>query len=264
MRAWPIVAVSVALASTPAPAEAKEIGLVSLVQARCDSITIDIQLDTSWKPSPNPNNATYKVYRMKGSQENALMASSNDTTIEMKDLQESTSYNMYANARSRHKNGRGIPIYRKVGELKVVTLPCSVVNEFTPVPGDVRLRHELTGKCLFGNPVEGGPVKTWGCWKDPQMAISLEKLAGQELRIRVRAKGKCLFGNPVEGREVKNWTCWDDPNMVYVRENLDNNRVRLRHKLTGQCMYGDPNDGGPVKNWPCWNDPNMVWVIDPF
>lgn len=242
----------------------QEIGLVNLVQSECHSVTIDIQLNSSWEPSPNPNKVTYKVFRIKGTDSPLLVESSNNSTIELQNLNEFDSYHWFVEARSRHKNGWGIPIYRKVGELKVVTPHCSVVNEFTPVPGDVRLRHEPTGKCLFGNAVDGGPVKTWACWQDPQMAISLEPLGGSDVRIRVRAKGKCLFGNPANGGVVKNWVCWADPNMVYVREELGNNRVRLRHKTTGQCMYGSPVDGGPVKNWPCWDDPNMVWVIDPF
>ena len=141
-----------------------------------------------------------------------------------------------------------------------------------PQPGDIRLRHEATGKCLFGNPVDGGAVKTWGaCWQDPGMAVSLEPVNGSlqpldrsEVRIRLRANGKCLFGSPLDGGEVKNWACWNDPNMVFVVEVVNNNRVRLRHRATGRCMYGSPVNGGVVRNWTCWNDPNMVWVIDPF
>lgn len=260
-----LFALLLVLAAGAKAAPQQEIGLINLVHADCHSLTIDVELNTSWEPSPNRRVSTYVVFeylpRPSGPTE---VAHSDHKVIELTGLQESHAYYFYVQARSRHRNGRGIPIYRKVGELHTTTPPCSAVTPFSPAPGDVRLRHEATGKCLYGSPIDGNPVGTWGCWRDPRMAISLESLGGAEVRIRVRATGKCLFGNPVEGREVKSWGCWEDPNMVYIREELGNNRIRLRHKLTGQCMYGGAADGDPVRNWPCWDDPNMVWVVDPF
>lgn len=265
MRAFTFtVGLCLVLTSCTTASPQQEIGNLGLIQAQCDRFTFYISLNTNWEASPNPNTSTYRVFRMVGPQGVTLMAQSNNDTIELQGLQEWTPYHIYASARSRRTDGWGIPIYRKVGELTVVTPHCSTPSPWSPVPGDVRLRHEATGKCLFGNALDGGEVKTWQCWQDPQMAISLEPLGGNEVRLRVRSYGKCLYGNPVNGGMVKNWNCWNDPNMVYVREELGNNRVRLRHKATGQCMYGSPTDGGPVRNWPCWNDPNMIWVIDPF
>ncbi|HEX9963810.1 MAG TPA: hypothetical protein VGB04_02370 [Allosphingosinicella sp.] len=260
-----ICAVGTVLFTSPAQAAPQqEIGSLSLVQAQCDRFTIQIHIGPDWKASPNPNNDTYKVYRMAGPTSLPLMASSDNSTIEITGLQAFMSYKIFANARSRRAGGGGIPLYRKVGELTVVTPNCSTPSEFAPQPGDVRLRHEASGKCIFGNPVDGGPAKNWTCWNDPQMAVSLEPLGGANVRIRMRAKGKCLFGSPVNGGEVKNWVCWNDPNMVFVRESLGGNRVRLRHEATGKCMYGNSTNGEAVKNWTCWDDPNMVWVIDPF
>lgn len=241
---------------------AGDIGSLGVVQATCNSLTISVQISQGWEVSPNPNVSTYRVLLGAGTQVPVPSIQTNSTPITLGGLQPSTQYLVIVSARSRHRGGWGIPLYRRVGGKVVSTPSCTVA---TAQPGDVRLRHEATGKCLFGHPADGAPVKTWGaCWQDPAMAISLEAQGGAEVRIRIRATGRCLFGNPVNGAEVKSWTCWNDPNMVYVREDLGNNRLRLRHKMTGQCMYGSPVNGGTVRNWPCWADPNMVWVIDPF
>jgi hypothetical protein len=128
----------------------------------------------------------------------------------------------------------------------------------------VRLRHEITAKCLYGSNVGGQPAHTWGCWQDPAMAISLESLGGSDVRIQIGKTMQCLYVATPNGGAVQSWGCGNDPNMVWVREDLGNNRARFRHKLTGTCMYGGATDGSEVKHWPCWSDPAMVWVVDPF
>jgi hypothetical protein len=259
-----LVACVIGVIAFPVPARASSIGHVTAVQTTCHSVTMSISIDSDWETSPNPNKVTYKVSQVVGASPPDDITSSNDSVIEIKGLQEWTPYYFVVEARSRHKNGWGIPLYRLVGELKFVTPHCNAISPVDPQPGDVRLRHELTGKCIFGNPVDGGPAKTFTCWKDPEMAISLESLGGSEVRIRLRAKGKCLYGDSSNGGTVKNFTCWQDPSMVYIMEDLGNNRYRLRHKLSGQCMYGSTGEAMPVHHWTCWNDPNMVWVKDPF
>lgn len=256
--------IGLTFASGCAPqAPAQNIGSVSLLQSSCNDLTIKIYISASWEPAPNPNRDTYEVFRIVGTSMSKV-ASSDSDQIHLAGLSPFTPYHYVVQARSRIKDGWGLPIYRQVGELKTVTPTCTTTPATSAQPGDVRLRHQLTSKCLFGEPVDGGPAKTWSCWQDPKMAVALEPLGGAEYRIRLRASGKCLFGNPVNGGAVKNWTCWNDPNMVWVREDLGNNRARFRHKPTGQCMYGSPTNGGIVKNWPCWDDANMVWVVDPF
>jgi hypothetical protein len=249
----------------PAAARAADIGVVTLVGSTCNSLTVKAHINFQWEQSPNPNNATYRAYNWNNVLNPVHVVSSDSNTLTVPNLQEKKSYRIMIEARSRKAGGWGIPIYRKVGDVTSTTPACSTPSTYTPVPGDVRLRHEATGKCLFGNPEDGGAVKTWGaCWKDPGMAVSLETVSGSKVRIRIQAIGKCLFGNPTSGQVVKNWGCWNDPNMVYVKEDLGDNRLRLRHEITGQCMYGGTGNGDPVRNWPCGTDPNMVWVIDPF
>lgn len=243
---------------------ASDIGHVTIVHATCTSLTIAIQLNSGWEPSPNPHKATYKLTGLLTGAALSDNVSSNESTIEMKDWLEGWQYDYLVEARSRHKNGNGIPLYRRVAELQGSLPLCDEPNPNGPQPGDVRLRHELTGKCIFGNPVDGGPAKTFTCWQDPEMAIVLEPLGGSEFRIRLRAKGKCLYADPNNGGTAKNFTCWPDPNMVFIMESLGNNRYRLRHKATGQCLYGSTIEAGAVHNWGCWNDPAMVWVKDTF
>ncbi len=138
-------------------------------------------------------------------------------------------------------------------------------NLFSPQPGDVRLRHEMTGRCLYGDAVDGHNVKTWGpCWKDPQMAVWLEPLGGSDVRIRLRVNGKCLIVGSLFSGAVTNWSCSSDPSMTFVREDLGNNRVRLRSKASGRCIYGNSANGGDVRSFPCTNDPPFIWIIDPF
>jgi hypothetical protein len=246
---------------------ANNIGTIAVQQLQCTSLTLHMEISNNWEPSPNPNTSVYKVYRITGFQGSQLLASSDNSTIQLNNLQPSTQYHFVVQARSRHAGGWGIPLYRDVNDVTTYTPACPPPP--TPAPGDVRLRHEATGKCIFGNPVDGGIVHTWTCWQDPGMAVALETqgLPAGQVRIRMRAQGKCLYGNPVNGKEVKNFTCWSDQNMLYIMEPVDSgnpNRIRLKHLNTGQCMYAGSVEGNAVKNFPCWNDPGMVWVKDPF
>lgn len=128
----------------------------------------------------------------------------------------------------------------------------------------VRLRNISTAKCLFTGSVDGQPAGTWGCWKDPAMAVRLESIGGADVRIKLVQTGKCLYVSTVNGGNVQGATCWADPNMTWVRENLGNNTARFRHKIKGTCIYTASANGAPVQHWPCWGDPKMVWSIDPF
>lgn len=247
------------------PARAADIGTVTLVSSTCNSLTVKAHIWLlEWKPSPKPNDSTYKAYNFNNLLSPVWVASSNSDTLHVPNLQPQTSYRIMVYARSRPAEGLGFSQYRKVGEVTPTTPACP-----QPVAGDVRLRHEATGKCLYGSPTEGGIPGTFTCWHDPEMAVSLEKVnsSGTEVRIRIRARGKCVFGNPTNGGVVRNHTCWDDPNMVYVKDpvgNVADNRWRLRHKNTGNCMYTGANNGDPARNFTCWPDPAMVWIIDPF
>lgn len=244
------------------PARAADIGYVNVVRKTCDSITIAVTFKSDWKDSPRPNQATYLVSRNRGPQDYFVIHQSNDSVMQIKKLNADESYNLVVEAMSRQKTGIPIRRYRKVGEITEVTPKCGGASPV--LPAAVRLRHERTGKCIFGNPVEGGPAKTFTCWADPLMAIFLDSLGGQEFRLRLQIEGKCLYAEPRNGGTVRNFTCWEDPNMVFIREDLGNNRARFRHKASGQCMYGESGEALPVRNWGCWDDPNMVWVIDPF
>lgn len=130
-------------------------------------------------------------------------------------------------------------------------------------PREVMLRHQRSGKCIYGNPVENGVVHNWGCWNDPNMAFLVEKVVGNEVRLRHKKTGKCLVGAPTNGGQVKNRTCSNDPGLVYVLDPAGNG-VRLRHKATGKCVYGSTQDGGAVHNWGCFNHPYMVYSLDPY
>ena len=130
------------------------------------------------------------------------------------------------------------------------------------LPTEVRLKHKKTGKCIFGIPKDGDPVRNWGCWKDPNMVFVIDDLGGGEVRLRHKKTQKCLYGDPNDGGFARNWSCWDDPNMVFLIEKLGGGEVRLKHKKTQKCLYGDPKDNGLVRNWGCWNDPNMVFILE--
>ena len=42
----------------------------------------------------------------------------------------------------------------------------------TGIPGEVRLRHKSTGKCLYNY---GDTVHNWVCWSDPNMVFVLDE-----------------------------------------------------------------------------------------
>ncbi|HTT98492.1 MAG TPA: RICIN domain-containing protein [Rhizomicrobium sp.] len=131
----------------------------------------------------------------------------------------------------------------------------------------VRLRHEANGRCIYPGGGGGQPIKAWGCWQDPAMAVRLEYLGGSDVRIQFEKPMQCLYmNNNTNGGTVPAWGCGNDPNMVWVREDLGNNRVRFHHKLTNACLYTDVpgTDGQVLKHYPCGSDPNFIWVVDPF
>lgn len=241
---------------------AKEIGVVTLVANQCGKVTISIGLNSGWKVMPANNKVTYKISTIVDRTELGEVTTSNDPVITI-DWPEGKYFNFIVEARSRQTSTIGVTMYRKVDEVEGISGTCS---SYIPGQGEVRLRHEQTGRCMFGDPNDGGAVKTWTCWKDPNMGYFLEAISVNEVRLRHRSTGKCVYGNAVNGGITKNWVCWDDPNMVFVKEALPgNNRFRLRHKATGRCVYGGNSDGAPVKSWgPCWDDPAMVWVVEPF
>lgn len=258
-----VLACIVGMTAVRLPARASSIGHVTAVQVTCYSVIMAIQLDAGWKEAPSGNKLTYRVSEVIGT-EMYDVTSSNDSTIEIKYLPEWTPHYFVVEARAHPANRPGLTYYRFAGELKIVTPRCNVITPNSPTPGDVRLRHEVTAKCIFGNPIDGRPAKTFTCWNDPEMAIKIENLGGNEVRIRLREKGKCLYGDPTNGGDVKNFTCWDDPKMVWIEESLGNNRYRYRSKATQMCMAGSTFEALPIRNWGCWDDPNMVWVKDPI
>ena len=71
-------------------------------------------------------------------------------------------------------------------------------------------------KCLFGNSANGGEVKNWSCWGDPNMIFVREDLGNNRVRFRHKATGKCMYGGTADGDPVRNWACWNDPAMVWV------------------------------------------------
>lgn len=239
----------------------KDIGSVTIMNNQCGKITVGLEINSSWQLMPANNKPTYVVYKYDRAEQTDIKHS-NDPVITI-DWPEGTKFDIFVNARSRQTTTLGITMYRKVGEVEGYSEPCS---SYVPTAGEVRLRHEQTGKCMFGDPNDGGTVKTFTCWKDPNMSYFLEPISGNEVRLRHKSTGKCVYGNSVNGGIAKNWICWDDPNMVFVKEPLPgNDRFRLRHKSTGRCIYGGSFDGAAVKNWgPCWDDPAMVWVAEPF
>lgn len=250
------------LMTSPAKASGG-IGEVHLEQVTCHSVTMSIHIGLGWEPSPNPHTSTYRVWHISGP-DIIDDATSDNSTIQINNLPEFSPYHFVIEARSRHKNGAGIPLYRKVDELKGVTPHCTVSPGYTPGPNDFRLRHELTSKCMYGSPVDGGPPRMFTCWKDPEMAIAFENAGSGEVRIRFLARGKCAYADPNNGGIPKNFTCWPDPNMTFIMESLGNNRYRFKHKLTQRCLSGTTIQGGTLHNWDCWDDPNMVFVKDPW
>jgi len=241
---------------------ANKIGSVSIVQNQCGKVTISISLDGGWKVMPTNNKPTYIISTIVNSREMVTLKTSNDPVIPV-EWPAGTYFNFIVEARSRQTGSFGITMYRLVNEVEGIAATCS---PYMPVLGEVRLRHEQSGKCMFGNPNDGGGAATFTCWKDPNMGYVLEPISGNEVRIRHRSTGKCLYVSSVNGGIAKNWVCWDDPNMVFIKDPLPgSNRFRLRHKATGRCIFCGNSNGDPVRSWgPCWDDPAMVWIIDPF
>src|ERR1041385_6918838 len=233
----------------------QDIGSITVKNTQCGKITIAVAIDPDWQLMPASNKTTYKVY---SSYTNSDIQHSNDPIITI-DWPENTTFKIYVEARSRQNGINFVTMYRKVDEVTGWVEGCP---QYGSAPGEVHLRHEQTGKCMFGDPNDGGAVKTFTCWNDPNMIYVLEPISGDEVRLRHTRTGKCVYGNAVNGGIARNWVCWDDPNMVFVKEPLSgNNRFRLRHKATGRCIYGGNSEGAPVKSWgPCWDDPAMVWV----
>jgi hypothetical protein len=257
-----ITLLCLAFLSPPPSHAANKIGSVSIVQNQCGKVTISISLGGGWKIMPASNKPTYTVSIIANRKEIATIKTSNDPVISVA-WPEGTSFNFIVEARSRQTSALGITMYRLVDEVGGISATCA---SYVPAAGEVRLRHEKTGKCMAGDPNDGGHAKTFACWGDPNMGYFFDSISGNEVRIRHRSTGKCLFGSPDNGGIAKNWVCWDDPNMVWIKDPLPGgNRFRLRHKATGRCIYGINSDGGPVRYWgPCWDDPAMVWVVEPF
>jgi hypothetical protein len=204
---------------------ASDIGSVSIVQNQCGKITLNVTLNSSWKVMPANSKPTYIVSRIVDRTEQTDVKTSNDPAIPV-EWPEGTYFKFHVTARSRQTSYLGITMYRKVGEIEGISANCS---SYVPLPGEVRLRHEKTGKCLFGNPNDGGPAATWTCWKDPNMGYFLDTVSGNEVRLRHRSTGKCLYGDSVNGGVAKNWGCWNDPNMIFIKDALPGaNRFRLR------------------------------------
>jgi hypothetical protein len=213
---------------------------------------------------PAKNQPTYKVYKYVGGSSGdplSLVKTSNDAYISI-DWPLSQPFKFSVDARSR-RDLAGLTKYRKVDEVSGTTDICSYV----PLPGEVRLKHEQTARCMFGNHNPGGPVAIWGpCWKDPNMGFLLEPLSGNEFQIRHRSTNQCLYVDTPNGGVVKNWPCGVDPKMVWIKDPLPGtNRFRIRNKATGRCIYARNSNAAPVQAWgPCWDDPAMAWVIEPF
>jgi Ricin-type beta-trefoil lectin domain-like len=247
---------------SPQPASANNIGSVSVVQNQCGKVTVSISLNSGWQVMPKNNKPTYIVSTIVNRREIGTVKTSNNPLIPI-EWPQGEGFSFIVEARSRQTGNFGITMYRKVNEVEGISATCS---SYVPAPGEVRLRHEQTGKCMFGDLNDGGPAATFTCWKDPNMGYLLDSISGNEVRIRHRSTGKCLYGDTANGGVAKNWTCWNDPNMVWIKDALPGtNRFRLRHKATGRCIYGGSSDAAAVRAWgPCWDDPAMVWVVEPF
>lgn len=156
-------------------------------------------------------------------------------------------------------------LYNLLGAL-VCTSDLPVIAEFpTPGPNDVRLRHDMTGNCMFGAFQNHQPARNWLCWDDPNMAFTLLPIAGgNQFRVRHLASDRCVASGANDGAVVTMQHCSTLPGLVFEKEAVGNNEFRLRNVATGQCLYGVPEDGGMVRSWTCWNDPNMVWTELPY
>ncbi len=133
---------------------------------------------------------------------------------------------------------------------------------------EVRLRHQSTGSCAYGDPASGGAPKNWPCFNVPYQTYKLRYLGEGEVLLRHQWTLNCIRGNTTNGAAISNVRCDDvaiadtDPDLIYVLDDLGNDTFRLRHKSTGKCIYGNPSAGGVLYNWSCWNDPNLVYALD--
>lgn len=130
---------------------------------------------------------------------------------------------------------------------------------------EARLRHASTGKCIYGNAVEDGPVHNWVCWADPGMTYTIYThiLSGTKFLVH-KNTGKYIEAHPSDGATVTNRSGYN-PYMP-VRFDFDDaggGKVRIRNSSSGKCLYGTNSDGGTVHNWVCWADPGMEFYIDP-
>jgi hypothetical protein len=258
LRTIPAALVFLLIATGPSIA-GKSIGSITYLQITCNKVTIGATLNWPWKLAPQSNGDAYQLYEPSNQGQGPMIAMSKSPYFVVSNLQSFSSHSYLVEARVR-RYWWFIPSWHHVDQKTVVTLPQCLSG--LPGSGLVRLRHKQSNHCLFGDAVDGWPVKTWQCADDYAMLVALDSLGGGDVRIRIVSTGKCLYGNPVNGGEVKSWVCWNDPNMVWAMDTLGPSSVRFRHKNTGQCMYAGPANGEPVKNWPCWNDPNMIWNIE--
>jgi len=140
-----------------------------------------------------------------------------------------------------------------------------LITPYIPGPGEVRIRHKISGKCLYVDTNSSQSVRNWTCWGDKNMAFLIDNLGNGEVHLRHKKTQRCLVAVAVDGGTAKSWgPCWADPDMAFVIDALGGGDVRLRSKSTQKCLYGDTTNGRPVRNFTCWNDPNMALVIDPF
>lgn len=238
------------------------VGTVSTTIVDCHSAILSITLDGGWQTASSSRVSTYEVQRKDNSGAGYMVEKQTSTApIELDNLDPMTLYKLIVKVRVRRSNGFTIPSYHYTDDFDVTTPACGL--PYVPQPGDVRLRHERTGKCIYDRPVDGGTAANFTCWRDGWMAMVIDHLSGNDVRLRFRTSNECLYRYSAD-RTVHYWTCWNDPNQVWVLDPLSNNRFHLRHKQSGECAYGSSDDGGALHTWGCWNDPNMVYVLDPF
>ncbi|MBV1855759.1 ricin-type beta-trefoil lectin domain protein [Catellatospora tritici] len=141
--------------------------------------------------------------------------------------------------------------------------PATKAAALTVPAGAYRLHHKQSGQCQFASDGDGGAVKHWSCWDDPNMAYTLEATAAGHFRLGHLASGQCSYvaGNS-DGSPLVHRTCSDDPSQEFDLTTVGTDEYRISHVATGRCLYAGGGDGGSVNAWSCWDDPNMVWELD--
>lgn len=91
--------------------------------------------------------------------------------------------------------------------------------------GQIRLRDLRTGRCLVGDPRDGGAATSAPCEAVPEQAFVLDDAGSGNVRLHHVQSGKCLYGTPRDGGTVHGWVCWSDPNMSYTLDNLEQTTV---------------------------------------